>query len=146
MLLGVYVDDLIITDTTLSAINEFKAEMMSLFKMSDLGILSYYLGIKVVQKPGRIFLGKAAYVEKMLDKMGMENCNSAAVPMETRLKLSKKGRGTAMDATLYQSVVGGLCYLTTSSTRSQTSTTLLDTSAGSWRCRQLSTGMQSSIC
>ena len=37
ILLGVYVDDLIITGTSTTAIGEFKTEMMNLFKMSDLG-------------------------------------------------------------------------------------------------------------
>jgi hypothetical protein len=58
LLLGVYVDDLIITGTSSTAIGEFKQEMMSLFRMSDLGLLSYYLGIEVVQRPGCIRLGK----------------------------------------------------------------------------------------
>jgi hypothetical protein len=50
----VYVDDLIVTGTAAKAIVVFKKEMMNLFKMSDLGLLSYYLGIEVSQEPGRI--------------------------------------------------------------------------------------------
>jgi hypothetical protein len=56
LLLGVYVDDLIVTGTAAQAIVVFKKEMMNLFKMSDLGLLSYYIGIKVCQEPGRIQL------------------------------------------------------------------------------------------
>jgi hypothetical protein len=48
LLLSVYVDDLIITGSFAAAIVEFKIEMMSFFRMSDLGMLSYYLGIEVV--------------------------------------------------------------------------------------------------
>jgi hypothetical protein len=86
ILLGVYVADLIITGTSTTAIGEFKSEMMS-----DLGLLSYYLGIKVNQKPSLIRLGQAAYADKLLEKMGMSSCNSVSVPMESRLKLSKEG-------------------------------------------------------
>jgi hypothetical protein len=111
LLLGVYVDDLIITGTSTAAIGEFKQEMTSLFRMSDLGLLSYYLGIEVTQRPGCIRLGQAAYAEKLLDRMGMSDCNSTAAPMELRLKLSKNGTGTAVDPSLYRSVVGGLRYL-----------------------------------
>jgi hypothetical protein len=50
LLLGVYVDDLIITGTSTAAIGEFKEEMISLFRMSDLGMLFYYLGIGVIQR------------------------------------------------------------------------------------------------
>jgi hypothetical protein len=49
LLLGVYVDDLIVTSASTTAIGEFKREMMGLFRMSDLGLLSYYLGIEVIQ-------------------------------------------------------------------------------------------------
>jgi hypothetical protein len=44
---GVYVNDLIITDTNDVVITEFKTEMKNRFQMSDLGLLSYYLGIEV---------------------------------------------------------------------------------------------------
>jgi hypothetical protein len=111
ILLGVYVGDLIVTGTSTTAISEFKTKMMNIFKMSDLGLLSYYLGIEVIQKPGLIQLRQAAYADKLLEKMGMSSCNPIAVPMEPRLKLSKEGKGAAVDASLYRSVVGALRYL-----------------------------------
>ena len=42
-----YVDDLIITDARAEDIDSFKREMVAHFQMSDLGVLSYYLGIEV---------------------------------------------------------------------------------------------------
>lgn len=47
LLVGVYVDDLIVTGSKDTDIEEFKAQMGKLFSMSDLGLLSYYLGIEV---------------------------------------------------------------------------------------------------
>jgi Reverse transcriptase (RNA-dependent DNA polymerase) len=47
ILVGVYVDDLLITGTCEAEIVKFKGEMMEKFKMSDLGLLTYYLGIEV---------------------------------------------------------------------------------------------------
>jgi hypothetical protein len=44
---GVYVDDLVITGANNVDINTFKAEMQATFKMSDLGLLHYYLGLEV---------------------------------------------------------------------------------------------------
>jgi hypothetical protein len=49
-LVGVYVDDLIITGSSSVNIVAFKEEMKRSFSMSDLGLLSYYLGIQVDQK------------------------------------------------------------------------------------------------
>jgi hypothetical protein len=47
LLIGVYVDDLIIVGGCTKVINEFKGQMMDQFKMSDLGPLSFYLEIEV---------------------------------------------------------------------------------------------------
>jgi hypothetical protein len=44
---GVYVDDLIITSSDRDDIRSFKKEMASTFKMSDLVLLHYYLVIEV---------------------------------------------------------------------------------------------------
>jgi hypothetical protein len=49
VVLGVYVDDLIVTGSDPAEILKFKREMTTQFEMSDLGLLSYYLGIEVDQ-------------------------------------------------------------------------------------------------
>nr|GEZ13469.1 ribonuclease H-like domain, reverse transcriptase, RNA-dependent DNA polymerase [Tanacetum cinerariifolium] len=52
LLIGVYVDDLIITGAPKKEIDKFEAQMEEKFKMSDLGLLAYYLGIQVTQTNG----------------------------------------------------------------------------------------------
>lgn len=47
LIIAVYVDDLLITGTSVAAINNFKIQMNKKFEMSDLGKLSHYLGIEV---------------------------------------------------------------------------------------------------
>jgi hypothetical protein len=63
----VYVDDLIIIGARAEDINRFKCEMIARFKMSNLGALSYYLGIEVRQGKEHISLGQHAYAEKLLE-------------------------------------------------------------------------------
>lgn len=111
LLIGVYVDDLIITGTNRSLITEFKAQMQDLVKMSDLGLLSYYLGIEVCQGEGEIMLHQGSYAAKILETANMSNCNSCSMPMECRLKLRKDDDGEPFDATLYRSIIGSLRYL-----------------------------------
>ena len=41
LLVGIYVDDLLITGADEEVIAEFKLQMKELFKMDDLGLLSY---------------------------------------------------------------------------------------------------------
>jgi hypothetical protein len=47
VVLGVYLDDLVITGSSFSNIKKFKLQLAEMIKMSDLGLLSYYLGIEV---------------------------------------------------------------------------------------------------
>ena len=53
LLVAVYVDDLFVTGTNITIIEEFKGEMASKFDMSNLGKLTYYLGIEVCQQKGK---------------------------------------------------------------------------------------------
>jgi hypothetical protein len=85
--------------------------MMSSFSMSDLGLLSYYLGIQVDQKDGMITLCQSSYTLKILEQAGMKGCNACNVPMENRLKLNKKDQSQPVDKTKYRSVIGSLRYL-----------------------------------
>jgi hypothetical protein len=85
--------------------------MMEQFRMSDLGLLRFYLGIEVHQNRGGIVLSQGAYAGKLLERAGMAQCNPVHVPMEPRCKLSKNSKSPATDATFYRSVVGCLRYL-----------------------------------
>ena len=111
VIVGVYVDDLIITGAKEGGVEAFKVEMQRLFRMSDLGLLSYYLGIEVRQSKAAITLGQAAYARRLLQKANMAGCNPCHAPMEVRLKLSKVGTSAEVDATEYRSLVGSLRYL-----------------------------------
>lgn len=111
LIVGVYVDDLIITGSSRDEIAKFKDQMMELFKMSDLGLLSYYLGIEVAQTTEGITICQASYAEKILDKAGMSECNPSQVPMEPKIKLRKSTKDQKVDSTYFRSLVGSLRYL-----------------------------------
>uniref|UniRef100_A0ACD6AP94 Uncharacterized protein n=1 Tax=Avena sativa TaxID=4498 RepID=A0ACD6AP94_AVESA len=111
LIVGVYVDDLVITGAEQREVHRFKEEMKRLFSMSDLGLLRYYLGLEVKQELGLTTITQAAYASKLLDKAGMAGCNAAHTPMEARCQLSKDSKETPVDATFYHSVIGSLRYL-----------------------------------
>lgn len=111
LLVGVYVDDLIICGPDSKCIAEFKQQMMKLFSMSDLGLLSYYLGMEVKQKPGEITICQSAYAEKIVESCGMKGCNPVDTPMDQQTKLTPGKSELILDATRYRSVVGSLRYL-----------------------------------
>ncbi|GJU77038.1 ribonuclease H-like domain, reverse transcriptase, RNA-dependent DNA polymerase [Tanacetum coccineum] len=75
LIVGVYVDDLIVTGNCDGDVKYFKQQMNKEFEMSDMGLLSYYLGIKVTQHEDVITLKQSAYARSVLLKAGMADCN-----------------------------------------------------------------------
>nr|GEX58051.1 ribonuclease H-like domain, reverse transcriptase, RNA-dependent DNA polymerase [Tanacetum cinerariifolium] len=111
LLIGVYVDDLIITGTPKKEIDKFKAQMEENFEMSDLGLLAYYLGIEVTQTDGDISIKQSAYANKILKEAGMLDCNETLIPMDPGTRLTKVTEGTMVNSTEYRSLIGCLRYL-----------------------------------
>jgi hypothetical protein len=111
LIIEVYMDDLIITSGNINVLNKFKEEILKVFKMSDLGPLSYYLRIEVHQSESSITISQGAYAKKILDKEGLSDSNSCHTQMESRLHLSKSGSTPRVDATHYRCLMGSLRYL-----------------------------------
>lgn len=111
LIIGVYVDDILVTGSCVSSIEAFKKQMSNFFEMSDLGKLAYYLGIEVEQGDGFIELKQTGYAKKLLKQAGLEDCNPTKFPMDPKEQLTKDEGGKQVDATQYRSLVGGLRYL-----------------------------------
>jgi hypothetical protein len=107
-----YVDDLIYTGSDDAMFNDFKKSMMKEFEMSDLGLMHYYLGMEVVQSSGGIFICQRKYVNEVLERFQMSNCNPVGRPAEAGVKLSIDSDGKKVDNTYYKQMVGSLMYLT----------------------------------
>ena len=119
-IIGVYVDDIVLGGKRNSRISEVKTALSMRLVMKDMGELHYFLGMSVNQdqKTGRVWIGQPAYAEKLLEKFGMGSANPVSTPVEYGLKLAKASeedsKSDCVDQGLYQSAVGGLLYLATS--------------------------------
>nr|GEW39852.1 zinc finger, CCHC-type [Tanacetum cinerariifolium] len=111
LIVGVYVDDLIITDTLRKELEVFKTQKEEKFEMSDLGLLAYYLGIEVTQTSGEITIKQTGYINKILKETSMTDSNDTKIPMDPGTKLVKAEDGNSVDATYYRSLIGSLRYL-----------------------------------
>lgn len=111
LLICLYVDDLLVTGCNHAEIEEFKERMKSEFDMTDLGVLSYFLGMEFLETAEGIVLHQKKYANDVLKRFNMMNCSPANTPVETKLKLEKGGNEKAIDPTLYKQMVGSLRYL-----------------------------------
>jgi histone deacetylase 1/2 len=113
MFVLVYVDDIIVANSSPQATNALLADLQCDFAIKDLGDL-HYLGIEVKRGPHKLILTQERYARDVLKRSGMEKCKSIDTPLSSSDKLSiedgdKLGHE---DATRYRSVVGALQYLT----------------------------------
>lgn len=93
LVVGVYVDEFLVTGSSVVKIEEFKTQMNSEFEMSDMWLLSYYLSIEIIQSSGEIILMLSPDAKKVLDGCGMVDCNCSKFPMKPKLKLCKDEKG-----------------------------------------------------
>ena len=114
--IGVYVDDLILAGKDKAKMKRVKEELASEFDIKDLGKLSYFLGMSIIQdqEKKKIWMGQPTYTEKLLSKMGMNNCNPVSTPADPSNHLVKAAEDDeVVDQPLYQSLIGSLMYLAT---------------------------------
>jgi hypothetical protein len=105
-----YVDDLFLTcDENL--IVGCKRKLTSEFEMKDLGLMHYFLGLEVWQRPNEIFLSQGKYTVEILQRFRMMDCKSMATPMTINLKLLSDSSSDLVDPTMYRQLIGSLIYL-----------------------------------
>lgn len=71
------------------------------FRMKDLGLMNYYLGLEVWQRLGEIYLVQGKYMIKILQNFGMMDSKTMTTPMATNLKKLKNLDFSLTDPTSY---------------------------------------------
>ncbi len=112
LILGIYVDDLLIAGSDQTEIVQLKASLSNTFNMQDLGDLHYLLGMHIVRKQMTTVVSQQLYVNKLIARYGMQDCNPISTPMEVKLQPCDKP-AFADIRQLYRSLVGALMYLAT---------------------------------
>jgi len=110
--IALYVDDLIIAGENEDVIHTIKQRLSERFEMKDLGIARKFLGIEIEYgHDGSIQIHQNQYIQQLLERHGMGNCNPVATPLDTSVKFSSITEDEApADPTEYASIVGGLTF------------------------------------
>ena len=110
----VWVDDIIISGSTTTLLKGLKESLMKKFKMKDLGVLSWFLGVQFKCESDCIELNQNQYVERILSKFKMSDCKPKAVPCELGANKACETNGSEFEnASMYREIVGSLIYLMT---------------------------------
>jgi hypothetical protein len=111
VILLLYVNDLFLTGEE-KPIPESKRKLVVEFKMKDLGIMHYFLGLEVWQRQDEIFLNQGKYTIEILKRFDIMDCKVMPTPMMTNLKLLSETSSETMDVTMYRQMIESLMYLT----------------------------------
>ena len=106
-----YVDDIVITRSDSKGISSLKSFLHNQFHTKDLGMLRYFMSIKVMRSKRGIFLSQRKYVLDLLSetgKLGVKPCSSPMVP---GVHLTREGE-TFEDPKRYRRLLGNPNYLT----------------------------------
>jgi hypothetical protein len=110
----IYVDDILFTETSTSHIASVIAKLQQVFKLKDLGNLSYFLGIQAVRSSQGLHLRQAKYISNLLSRSKMMGAKPFSSPCLAGSKMSTKDGDplSPEDTTLYRQTVGALQYCT----------------------------------
>lgn len=110
----VYVDDILVTGTNLSNIEDLKAHLHQAYSINKyLGSLHFFRGMKVSYSPKRIILTQAKFTKELLHGSGLTKFKKVHTPLTSHLKLSTIEGTPLPNPTIYRSLVGTLNFLTT---------------------------------
>lgn len=112
LIVSVYVDDILIASTSMEGVSELISKLSAVFKLRDLGVPKYFLGIEIARTAQGISLCQRKYVLDLLESAGFSDCKPSSIPMEPNQKMSKKDGVAIEDVKQYRRLVGKLQYLT----------------------------------
>jgi hypothetical protein len=116
ILVVTYVDDFLALAPKGNELDAFIYELRSKWTLEELGDAEYFLGVRIVRdrEHNKLYLCQDAYIDKILDRYGMNNSKPVDTPMASgALELMVPFDGTALkkDIEEYGSIVGSLNYL-----------------------------------
>lgn len=85
----IYVGDILIIGNKEAEVEDIKGRMRSVFEMSDLGKMAYFLGMEVHQWEQGIFNHQRKFGEELSTKFFMENSNAVCTPFAVGEELVK---------------------------------------------------------
>ena len=109
--IAVYVDDLSLFGPPGNLMNQVKQTLSSEFEMKDLGPLHWLLGLEIIFSNRGIELRQTAYIEKILQRFGMDQSHPCSLPIDPNFKPDNSlPTCNPDDIRLYQSIIGSLMY------------------------------------
>jgi hypothetical protein len=109
--LVLYVDDIVLTASNTTLLQQTISALKREFAMKDLGPL-HFLGVSVQHQTDGFFLTQHQFSLDILERASMVDCKPILTPLDTQAKVSAESGLSVVDPTHFRSLVGALQYLT----------------------------------
>ena len=108
--LFLYVDDMLIAESSMREINNLKTRLSATFEMKDLGLAKQILGMKITRdrSVGTLNLSQELEVKKVLSRFRVIDGKPRTTPLENHFKFAEERDHMALVP--YASAVGSLMY------------------------------------
>ncbi|KAL0329372.1 UNVERIFIED_CONTAM: Retrovirus-related Pol polyprotein from transposon RE2, partial [Sesamum radiatum] len=107
----VYVDDILLTGTSESSLNDVKQYLDGLFAIKDLGSAKYFLGLELARSSHGLLVTQHKYLQDILSDTSMLNAKVASTPFPSGLHLTLDEGALLQFPDRYRRLVGRLLYL-----------------------------------
>ncbi|KAL2230905.1 UNVERIFIED_CONTAM: putative mitochondrial protein [Sesamum indicum] len=107
----VYVDDILVTTTSMQHIQSVKHYIHSLFTIKDLDDARYFLRLEIGRNSEGIFVVQSKYIHDIVQDTGLVAAKFVSTPFPLGLKLSEDGGALLPDPDRFRTLVGRLLYL-----------------------------------
>ena len=117
VILAVYVDDIIPVSNDLEMLNAEKELLRNEFQLVDQGELHFVLGMSIKRDRAKktLFISQEKYLEGVINRFGMQDCNPVSTPLETGKTFQKRADDEEpCNKETYQQAIGCLTYVSTS--------------------------------
>lgn len=114
MIIAIYVDDITLFGESGPLMEETVNALKSEFKVTDMGLLHWLLGIQIEFSDKGISLSQTAFIDKILARFSMQNCNPVGTPVDHNQRFHRiTEKEPQADTTQYQQILGSIMYLVT---------------------------------
>ena len=99
-----YVDDILFASNNNEALVELQNLPKSEFKIKDLGVARFFLGLEIARSSKGIAVCQRKYTLNLLEDSGLLGCKPSYVPMDPTFHLSKDQGVPLQNATSYLTI------------------------------------------
>lgn len=111
VVLDVYVDDILLAGDYTAELLSIKEFLDHQFKIKDLGIVHYFLGLEVSHLPQVYLICQHNYTLDLLNEFNCQDFTPVLTPLDPSIKITLDMNAPVTDPNVYRRIVGKLNFL-----------------------------------